>query len=56
MVSWASAGVTARGGWESESWRIVQGGGPSAGFEDLAIFVLGAVEGSILGRDEERPA
>lgn len=40
----------------SESWRIVQGGGPSAGFEDLAILVLGASEGSMLGREEERPA
>ena len=39
-----------------ESWRIVQGGGPSAGFEDLAILVFGAAEGSMLGREEERPA
>lgn len=35
---------------------MVHGGGPSAGFELLAIFVLGASEGSMLGIEEERPA
>ena len=34
----------------------MHGGGPSSGFELLAIFVLGAAEGSMLGREEERPA
>ena len=34
----------------------MHGGGPSAGFEDLAILVLGAAEGSMFGREEERPA
>jgi len=34
----------------------MHGGGPSAGFELLAIFVLGAAEGSILGSEEEGPA
>jgi len=33
----------------------VHGGGPSAGFELLAILVLGASEGSMFGREEERP-
>ena len=53
MVSCASEGVRRRGvsGEEEEevgsgSWRIMQGGGPSAGFVLLAILVLGAaVEG-----------
>lgn len=56
MLSCASAGVTWRGGWESESCRIVHGGGPSAGFELLAIFVLGEADGSMLGREAARPA
>jgi hypothetical protein len=34
----------------------VHGGGPSAGLALLAIFVLEVSEGSILGRDEDRPA
>lgn len=34
----------------------MHGGGPSAGFELLAIFVLGEAEGSMLGREEDRPA
>lgn len=34
----------------------MHGGGPSAGLELLAIFVLGEAEGSILGSEEDRPA
>jgi hypothetical protein len=34
----------------------VHGGGPSAGLALLAIFVLEVSEGSMLGRDEDRPA
>ena len=66
MVSCASEGVRWRGvsGSEEEeeevgsgSWRIMQGGGPSAGFVLLAILVLGAaVEGSMFERAEAGPA
>jgi hypothetical protein len=38
------------------SWRIMQGGGPSAGLVLLAILVLGAAEGSMLVRAEAGPA
>ena len=60
MVSCASAGVRRWGvssGVSGEgSWRIMQGGGPSAGFVLLAILVLGAVEGSMFVRAEAGPA
>ena len=68
MVSCASEGVRRRGVCacassevvlsEGGSWRIIQGGGPSAGFVLLAILVLGVAdaEGSMLTRAEAGPA
>jgi hypothetical protein len=55
---WLNANAFLRFCWRHLPWcwRIVHGGGPSAGLALLAIFVLEESEGSMLGRDDERPA